>query len=312
MNKEYLWEKLGSDLQAGLRNPDVFEIQLNADGKLWYKVKEKGNVCIGEMGETEANTFVHALAQFCDKYLNDKTPYLDTTLPFGGERVSVQIPPITERPSFTIRKKALAIFTLSDYEKAEIITASQRATIETAIRTGENILISGSPFSGKTTLANACLDYLSEIAPEGHRVLILEQVPELQCNVKNKNGYIESDHLSMNTLLWISMRNTPERIIIGEVRDGAALAMLKAWNTGTKGGIATIHSNSPEAAVQRVLDLACEVTETPPYALVSEAIDMVVQIEQRSDHPAGRKVTGIAALRGFSRETKEYFFENLD
>lgn len=153
---------------------------------------------------------------------------------------------------------------------------------------------------------------MAKLVPEGHRVLVLEQVPELQCNVKNLKTMLVSEHVTMNRLLWIAVRNSPDRIVIGEVRDGAALDMLKAWNTGCPGGIATIHANNPEAAVQRVLDLACEVVTTPPYLLAAEALDVIVQIEERASHPAGRIVTEMITVKGFDTKTNLFQFEKLD
>jgi type IV secretion system protein TrbB len=104
------------------------------------------------------------------------------------------------------------------------------------------------------------------------------------------------------------MRNSPERIIIGEVRDGAALDLLKAWNTGCAGGIATIHANHAKAAMQRVIDLACEATATPPYTLAAEAIDLIVHIEARRSAFAGRVVTELVTVAGFDRAQQQFIF----
>lgn len=311
MEASYLWKKLGSKIQQGLQDDNVFEIILNPDSSLWFKHKTKGMLPVGKLGEYQANSFAHALAHYENKFLNEKTPYLDATLPFSGERVNVTIPPINQRVSFNIRKKAKLVFTLEHYVESQIITQKQADFLTLAIEQRKNILISGSPASGKTTFANALLDVMAKVVPEGHRVLVLEQVPELQCNVKNLKTMLISEHVTMNRLLWIAMRNSPDRIVIGEVRDGAALDMLKAWNTGCPGGIATIHANSPSAAVQRVLDLACEIVPTPPYALAAEALDIIVQIEEQSAHPAGRIVTEIIEVKGFDSKNKVFQFEKL-
>lgn len=312
MKNHYLWEKLGSIIQNGLNNDAIYEIMLNSDGKLWFKHKSWGNVYAGEVSKNQAASFVHALSQYEDKFLNHETPYLDGNLPFHGERINITIPPISDQISFNIRKKAKTIFTLENYLDAKIITEHQAFVLEQAIIDRKNILVSGSPASGKTTLTNALLDVLSKVAPEGHRVLILEQVPELQCAVKNIKNLLVSGNVSMNKLLWIAMRNSPDRIVIGEVRDGSALDMLKAWNTGCPGGIATLHANSPKAAIQRVLDLACEVVAIPPYALTAEALNVIVQIEEKPSHPAGRLVTGIVEVQGLDPQTNQFILKNLD
>ena len=312
MRKEYLWEKLGPTIQEGLRDNNVFEIMLNPDNSVWFKYQDSGNNYIGGMERQEAHAFCHALAQYEGKYLNDFTPYLDATLPFHGERVNITMPPISENVSFNIRKKAKRIFTLDDYVESKILTQIQVDILKRCIRDRKNILISGGPASGKTTLANALLASLSDIVSGGHRVLILEQVPELQCQVKNVKSLLVSDSVSMKTLLWIALRNSPDRIVVGEVRDGAALDLLKAWNTGCPGGVATIHANSANAAVQRVLDLACEIVVTPPFLLAAEALDVIIHIQEQGSHSAGRVVTEIVSVCGFNSLDNSFHFKRLD
>jgi type IV secretion system protein TrbB len=308
MHHTYLHQKLGSTLQHALDDPKITEIILNPDGQLWFHYHGEGYQPAGTMDEAQANNFVHALAEFHQCYLNDETPFFDVTLPFHGERVNVTIPPITERVSFNIRKHSKIIFTLDDYVNAQVMTAAQRDVLIAAIKARKNILVSGSPASGKTTLTNALLHALAELAPPGHRVLLLEQVPELQCRLPNAKVMQTTDNVSMNKLLWLAMRNSPERIIIGEVRDGAALDLLKAWNTGCAGGIATIHANHAKAAMQRVIDLACEATATPPYTLAAEAIDLIVHIEARRSAFAGRVVTELVTVAGFDRAQQQFIF----
>ena len=309
MNKEYLWKKLGAEIQRGLADPQIIEIMLNPDGVLWFAHRTKGNIFSGYVASSVASAFVHALAQYENKFLHHNTPYLDAILPFNGERINVTVPPITDQVSFNIRKKSKIIFTLADYVNAEILTEEQAVRLKKAIVHRKNILISGSPAAGKTTFANALLDGVAKTAADGHRVMLLEQVAELACAVKNSKRMHTSEHVSMNTLLWLCLRNSPDRIVVGEVRDGAALEMLKAWNTGCKGGVATIHANSAEAAIQRVLDLACEVVANPPYVLAAEALDVIVHIDACPRHPAKRVVTQIIEITGFDYATKEFLFK---
>ena len=157
MKQAYLWEKLGEEIQVGLDDNSVTEIILNPDGKLWFVTKDQGTVCQGTLLKTRAMAFVHALAQYQHKFLNEKMPYLDATLPFNGERINVTMPPITDHVSFNIRKHAQRVYSLEDYVRAEIISEQQATILEQAIRDRKNILVSGSPASGKTTLKNALL-----------------------------------------------------------------------------------------------------------------------------------------------------------
>ena len=111
------------------------------------------------------------------------------------------------------------------------------------VRQRKNILVVGGTGSGKTTFVNALIKEIASLCPK-HRLLILQDTLELQSESENREFLRTSDHVSMNRLLSICMRKRPDRIIIGEVRDGSALDLLKAWNTGHEGGIATIHANS--------------------------------------------------------------------
>lgn len=308
MQSTYLHQKIGTTLQHALDTPEITEIILNPDGQLWFHIQGKGYQPAGTMEETQANNFVHALAEHHNIYLNEKSPFFDATLPFHGERINITIPPITNKVSFNIRKHSKVVFTLDDYVNTQVMTTQQREQLIHAITTRKNILVSGSPGSGKTTLTNALLHALADIAPPGHRVLLLEQVPELQCTLPNSKAMQTTDLVSMNKLLWLAMRNSPERIIIGEVRDGAALDLLKAWNTGCAGGIATLHANHAKAAMQRLMDLACEATATPPTTLAAEAIDVIVHIEASSHYPSGRLVTELVTVTGFDPVEQQFIF----
>ena len=313
MNKAYLLEKCDHRIQHALTDNTIGEIILNSDGKLWL-IDHYGNTHhAGCIAAQQAMGFVHALAQFEKQYLNDKTPYLDAILPFNGERINVRIPPITKNVSFNIRKKSLKIYSLQEYVEKKSVTQNQAAILTQAIMDRKNILVSGSPASGKTTLTNALLDTMSRVMPDGHRVLLLEQIPELQCNVSNLESFLTSAYCDMNKLLWTAMRSSPDCLVVGEVRDGAALDLLKAWNTGCHGGVATIHANHARAAVQRLLDLSCEVSVTPPYTLIAEAVDIIVHIQaSKKNNDAKRQVTEIVAIDDFDVHTKEYQFKKLD
>ncbi len=311
MDTHYIFEKLGDKIQLALADPATNEVILNPDGKLWcYQSAGTRNV-IGTMTCTDALGFSHALAQTSNAYLNEKTPYLDAVLPISCARINVTIPPISEGVSFNIRKRSQQILTLSDYVNADIMTQSQYDILCEAINQRKNILVSGGPGSGKTTLTNALLSKIANVVPKGHRILILEQIEELQCDVDNYKRLLTSDHVDMRCLLWIAMRNSPDRIVVGEVRDGAALDMLKAWNTGCPGGIATIHANSATAALQRLVDLACEIIPTAPYSLVAEAVDVIVHIEADKSHKAQRVVKDIVAVTGVDVQTKQFMSHSL-
>lgn len=315
MNQAYLLEKLDHRIQLALTNNTIGEIILNSDGRPWFVDHELHSIDAGMVDRQHAMSFVHALAQYECQFLNVKKPYLDAILPFNNERISVRVPPITNHVSFNIRKRSSHIYTLKDYVTLKVMTQHQANILMNAISARKNILVSGSPASGKTTLINALLDAMTMVLPEGHRILMLEQIPELQCKAKNQESFFVSEHCDMNKLLWNAMRSSPDCLVVGEVRDGAALDLLKAWNTGCHGGVATIHANNARAAVQRLLDLSCEVTVTPPYTLVAEAVDIIVHIQanhKKHKQQPNRQVTEIVSIENFDMHTKTYQFKKLD
>ena len=312
MDKAYLWNKLPQTIQSFLQDDKVTEVIVNPDSQIWISHKEKGALSKGVLSHEKALDFIQAVAQMNNLYLNEDKPYLDCTLPFRGERMNATIPPVTEGASFNIRKKSTTILTLDDYIAGGSLSRKQAAYLTQAIIQRKNILVSGGPGSGKTTLTNALLQKMAVVATQGTRVLLLEQVAELECQVANCKRLLTADKVDLRTLLWISMRNSPDRIVIGEVRDGAVLDMLKAWNTGCPGGIATIHANSAQSALQRVIDLSLEVTTTPPTSLVAEALDVIVQLEVDRNTANGRRVSGIVEVNGYSQQKQAFQLEVME
>ncbi|WP_292255030.1 P-type conjugative transfer ATPase TrbB, partial [Mesorhizobium sp.] len=178
-------------------------------------------------------------------------------LPIGGHRFEGLLPPVVAAPTFTIRRRASRLIPLDDYVAAKIMTEHQASLIRNAITSRMNIVISGGTGSGKTTLANAVIAEIVETAPDD-RMVILEDTAEIQCAAENAVALHTSDTIDMGRLLKSTMRLRPDRIIVGEVRDGAALTLLKAWNTGHPGGVTTIHSNTAESALRRLEQLTAE------------------------------------------------------
>jgi type IV secretion system protein VirB11 len=176
------------------------------------------------------------------------------------------------------------------------MTEAQAATIRNAVSSRLNIIISGGTGSGKTTLANAVIDEIVKCAPED-RLVVLEDTAEIQCVADNAVLLHTSDAVDMARLLKSTMRLRPDRIVVGEVRDGAALTLLKAWNTGHPGGVATIHSNTAVSALRRLEQLTAEASMQPMEAVIGEAVDLIVSIERT---PRGRRVRDIIRVRRFA------------
>jgi type IV secretion system protein VirB11 len=178
------------------------------------------------------------------------------------------------------------------------MTARQRKAIETAVALRHNILVVGGTGTGKTTLANGIIDHMVRASP-GHRLVIIEDTAEIQCAARNAVVMRATDTVDMQRLLKATMRLRPDRIIVGEVRGGEALSLLKAWNTGHPGGVCTVHANHARAGLQRIEQLIAEVSQTPMRALIAEAVNLIVSIIKTELDP-GRRVEEVVAVTGLA------------
>ena len=293
---EALRRAMGSEILNPLGDPQVVEIMLNPDGSLWVDRLGAGMQRVASIEPVRALTIVNTVAAMLDAVVTPDRPILECELPLDGSRFEALIPPLVERASFALRKKAALVFTLADYVAKGIMTQAQCQAIEDAVADRRNILVSGGTGTGKTTLANAILDAVARVSRD-HRIVVIEDTRELQVNAENVVFLRTSDNTDMTRLLRATMRLRPDRIVVGEVRDGSALALLKAWNTGHPGGVGTVHANDATAALIRVGQLIQEAGVPPNPELIAEAVNVVVSIKRTSE---GRRVEEVSLVRGWS------------
>jgi type IV secretion system protein VirB11 len=206
----------------------------------------------------------------------------------------------------TIRKHASVVIPLSRYISERRISREAAEYLRESIRDARNILVAGGTSSGKTTFVNALILELLDIAPQD-RLVIIEDTLELNCATANKQNFVSSETVSLRKLLKPAMRYRPDRIIIGEVRGGEALDLLKSWNTGHPGGFATVHANNAHASLLRLEQLIAEASVTPMQTLIAEAINVVVYMKEFGR--LGRQVTEIISVTGFKEG--EYRYEHV-
>ena len=270
---------LGPVITEALDDPLVKEVMVNPDGRIMIDKIGAGRIDSGQiMARADADSTIRLLADHAGVVVTKEFPLVSATLPVTGERFQGMFPPIVSAPSFAIRKPAIMVYPLESYVERQAITTGQAKRLRQAIRDKLNILVIGGTGSGKTTFANALLAE-PEIAQD--RLVFIEDNRELQCEAPDKVFMLTrtiAPVITMRDLIFTALRLRPDRIIIGEVRDGAALEMIKVMNTGHPGSICTEHANSPLDALYRIEDLIGEVSERIPCRAIGSAIDLIVEI----------------------------------
>jgi P-type conjugative transfer ATPase TrbB len=285
---------MGPAIALALDEPDVVEVLVNPDGRLWLDRHGSGRADTGVvLTPNEAERIIRLVASHVRAEASASFPIVSAELPETGERFEGLLPPVALVACFAIRKPATTTFHLSDYVRAQIASPAMAKVLSEAVAGGRNILVAGGTGSGKTTLANALL---AEVAGLDQRVVIIEDTRELRCDARDAVALRTKPGVAtLADLVRSTLRLRPDRIVVGEVRGGEALDMLKAWNTGHPGGIATVHANSARAALYRIEQLVQEAVTTVPRRLIADAIDLVVFIKGRGP---GRRIETAVEVKG--------------
>lgn len=293
---------MGASIARWLADPEVIEVMLNPDGKLWIDRLGQGLSDSGEtLGPSDGERIIRLVAHHVSIEVHSASPRVSAELPESGERFEGLLPPVVTAPTFAIRKPAVAIFTLEDYVGAAIMTAAEAEVLRCGVFDRLNILVAGGTGTGKTTLTNALL---AEVAKTTDRVVLIEDTRELQCAAPNLVAMRTKDGVaSLTDLVRSSLRLRPDRIPIGEVRGAEALDLLKAWGTGHPGGIGTIHAGSALGALRRMEQLIQEAVVTVPRALIAETINMIVLLTREG---TSRRVSEIALVDRLDPHTGDY------
>ncbi len=292
-----LAQALGPGIGEALAEANVVEALVNADGIVRVDRVGRGiETTPLRLTVQEREAAIRLLACEAGETVTIDRPYLATTLPGSGARVQAMIPPLVTAPILAIRKRPGVIYSLDDYRDADIGSIDQIEQLRTAILAKRNIVVAGGTGSGKTTLLNALL---AEPVFGASRIVILEDTTELHCTAADTVQLLTKrtdPAVTMRDLVQMTLRLRPDRIVVGEVRDGAALEVLKAWNTGHPGGLLTVHANSAADALTRLEDLCLEAAPAPPQRLIASAVDLVVFIERS---PQGRRIAEILETPAF-------------
>ena len=290
-----------------LEDPDVIEVMLNPDKTLWIDTLSRGMYFSELIIEPEdALRVIQTVATHINKIVDQENPIISAELPESESRFEGLIPPVVKNPIFTIRKKGIKIFTLDDYIEKKTLTLNQKEIIVQAIKDKLNILIVGPVSSGKTTFANAVGDEI----PEDERVLVIEDTAEIQLRLKNVIFLKTTDYTSVNDLLKAALRLRPDRIIVGEVRDEAALTLLTAWNTGHS-GFCTIHSDNALGGLKQLELYILRATDNKQEELIAMTVNIIIVLKRikNKEGETIRQVESISRLEGF--ENNKYIITKI-
>jgi len=289
-------------LQELLDDSSITEIMVNGPDKIF--IEKDGAILPYEKhfeSRQKLEDLIQQMVSHSNRIINEASPIVDSRLP-DGSRVNVVLPPVAlEGPIITIRKFPDMPLTMEKLIEMESITAEAADFIRLLVVAGYNIFISGGTGSGKTTLLNIISNYI----PSDERIITIEDSAELQIRnisnlvrleVRNAN-FGGNNEITIRDLIKTALRMRPDRIIVGEVRDAAAIDMLQAMNTGHDGSLSTGHANSPADMLSRLEALVLMGAELPLLAVrkqIASAIDIIVHLGRLRDR--SRRVLELAEV----------------
>lgn len=303
--KEVLEEALGlGPLEDLLADPTVTEIMVNGHRKIFVEKSGKVQTSLVTFTSNDhLRRIIERIVTPLGRQINESSPYVDARLK-DGSRVNAVIEPLAiDGPALTIRKFKKGGISAEKYMEFGSITKPMIDFLRICVENGLNVVISGGTGSGKTSLLNM----LSGFIPSNERVITVEDAAELQLQqehvvrLETRPPSMEgSNAVSIRDLIKNALRMRPDRIIVGECRDGAALDMLQAMNTGHDGSMTTTHANSPRECIARLETLCMMSGMDLPVRSIKEqiagAVHLIVQISRLSD--GSRKILSITEVCG--------------
>ena len=278
-------------LQEFIEDTSITEIMVNGANNIFYEQSGQLHQSKNRFESVQKlEDVVQQIVSQSNRIINEASPIVDSRLS-DGSRVNIVLPPIAlEGPIITIRKFPSKPITMEQLVALESITVEVAAFLKQLVIAGYNIFISGGTGSGKTTFLNV----LSNFIPSSERIITIEDSAELQIrNISNlvrlevRNANSEgSNEVTIRDLIKTSLRMRPDRIIVGEVRDEAAIDMLQALNTGHDGSLSTGHANSPPDMLSRLETLVLLGSEIPLLAVrrqIASALDIIVHLGRLRD-----------------------------
>ena len=307
-DRDSLVHNCGPVFMSALTDPEIIEINLNPDGKLWTERYGEQQVPAGEISISQATLMISMVASSLNMPISYKSPVIEGEFPLDGSRFEGIFPPlVSPGPAFSLRKLASKLISFGAYVAEGTVRQEAISIIQDAVFSRKNIMVVGGTSSGKTTFVNAIIEEIAKSTPND-RLVVLEDTKELQSKSENclflRTSNIPGAEVSLRMLAKVCMRCSPKRILVGEVRDLAALELLKLWNTGHPGGVGTFHAESAEEALPRLEELVEEAGLGPRQPLIGRSVDMVIYMEKNRENR--RQLSQIIQVKGYNRKSGLY------
>ena len=303
-----------------LVDPAITEVMVNEGGRCVFVERESGVEAVsGRTLESRNLTVaIKNIARACGDEISETQPLLDARLE-DGSRVAAMFPPCAVTgPVLTIRKFTRR-YSLDDLIEVGTLTPAVAAHLTDAIRTHQNVLLSGGTGTGKTTLLNA----LAALIPARDRIAVIEETAEIHLDKPNLlrlearraqaplGQEAPLPPVTIADLLRATLRHRPDRILVGEVRGAEAFDLLQALNTGHLGSLSTIHANSAEQALMRLAHCVLTANVGLPHHSIREAIALAIHLVVHLARIDGRRrVTGLVTVRGYDARTDRFSLES--
>jgi pilus assembly protein CpaF len=291
-------------LEPLLADPTLSEIMVNGHDIIYVERSGKlQRVEAAFADEAHLRRVIDKIVGKIGRRVDEASPMVDARLP-DGSRVNAIIPPLAlDGSKLTIRKFSADPYTVQDLINFGSLSRASADLLEACVRGRLNILVSGGTGSGKTTTLNV----LSSFIPTDERIVTIEDAAELRLHqehvlrLESRPANIEgTGAVTIRDLVRNSLRMRPDRIVVGEIRDAAALDMLQAMNTGHDGSISTLHANTPRDALARLETMVLMAGMDLPVRAIREqvasAVDLIIQQTRLKD--GTRRITAVTEIVG--------------